>query len=277
MRIATWNLLHAMAIPPRPANHQKDLREISAFIASQLRPDLIAFQEIDNFQERSGKLEQIKSIATHLGANYFFYAPTIIGTPGEKWLKHLTHSTHIETVFGNSRTQIASYGIGIVSKIPVTKWEILQLGRSRVGLPLAVPKEDGKGVRFIYVKDEPRIAVAALLDNGVTVIATHLSFVPFVNLYQLRKLKRWAATLPGEAIILGDLNLPWSLPARYLETPRPRKWRSLINIKSYPSWGAKVQFDYILTNSAKLKVKRVKPAKPSGFSDHLPLVVDVKL
>ena len=116
---------------------------------------------------------------------------------------------------------IAAFTLGIVSKIPVTKWEILQLGRSRVGLPLAVPKEDGKGVRFIYVKDEPRIAVAALLDNGVTVIATHLSFVPFVNLYQLRKLKRWAATLPGEAIILGDLNLPWSLPARYLETPRP--------------------------------------------------------
>jgi endonuclease/exonuclease/phosphatase family metal-dependent hydrolase len=277
MRIATWNLLHAMAIPPRPANHQKDLREISAFIASQLRPDLIAFQEIDNFQERSGNLEQIKSIATYLGANYFFYAPTIIGTPGEKWQKHPTHSTHIETVFGNSKTQVASYGIGIVSKIPVTKWEILQLGRSRIGLPLAVPKEDGKGVRFIYVKDEPRIAVAALLDNGITVIATHLSFVPFVNLYQLRKLKRWATTLPGEAIILGDLNLPWSLPAGYSETPRPRKWRSLINRKSYPSWGAKVQFDYILTNSTKLKVKQVKSAKLSGFSDHLPLVVDVKL
>lgn len=266
-----------MAIPPRPANPQKDIREISTFIQTQVRPDLIAFQEIDNFQERSGNTEQIKSIATHLGADYFFYAPTIIGTPGEKWEKHPTHSTQVETVFGNSRTQVASYGIGIVSKIPVTKWEVIHLGRSRIGLPLAVPKDDGKGVRFLYVKDEPRVAVAAILANGITVIATHLSFVPLVNLFQLRRLKRWAATLPGEAVIVGDLNLPWSLPARFSDAPRGKKWRSLIKEKSYPSWGAKVQFDYILTQSERLASKNVKSPKPSGFSDHLPLVVDVKL
>jgi endonuclease/exonuclease/phosphatase family metal-dependent hydrolase len=275
MRIATWNLLHAMAIPPRPADHEKDLRELSHFIKTQLRPDLIAFQEIDNFQERSGAIEQIKAIATHIGADYFFYAPTILGTPGEQWRKHPTHSTQVETVFGNSRTQLPSYGIGIVSRSPVTKWEISHLGRSRIGLPLAVPKENGKGVRFLYVKDEPRIALAAILSNGITVIATHLSFVPLVNLYQLRKLKAWAATLPGETVIVGDLNLPWGLPARQSGKVRAGKWRSLVSAKSYPSWGAKVQFDYILTKSRLLTARQVKSPKPSGFSDHLPLSVDL--
>ena len=270
MRIATWNLLHGMAIPPRPAKHQEDFCALCQFIANEIKPDLITFQEIDNFQVRSGNIEQIKTIATALDAHYFFYAPSILGTPGEKWEKHPTHSTHIETVFGNSRTQKPSYGLGIVSKVPVINWEILPLGRSLVGLPLAVPKENGKGVRFIYVKDEPRIALAAILGNGVTVIATHLSFVPLVNLFQLRKMKKWAATLPGEAIIMGDLNLPWGLPAR-------GKWRSLIKDLTYPSWGAKVQFDYILSNSQKLKVKTVKRPKASGFSDHLPLIVDIRL
>ncbi len=277
MRIATWNLLHAMAIPPRTPIHRRELRELSEFIMTELRPDLIAFQEIDNFQERSGNIEQVKEIATAIGAHYFFYAPTILGTPGESWKKHPTHSTQVESVFGNARTQVPSYGIGIVSKSPVINWEVLQLGRSRIGLPLAVPKDDGKGVRFLYVKDEPRIALAAILENGITVIATHLSFVPFVNLYQLRKLKKWSTTLPGETLIVGDLNLPWSLPAKFSEVARTGKWRSLVNAKSYPSWGAKVQFDYLLTQSTRLRIKSVKAPKPSGFSDHLPLVVDVKI
>ena len=65
-------------------------------------------------------------------------------------------------------------------------------------------------LRFIYVKDEPRYAVAAQLTNGFTVVNMHLSFVPLVNLFQLWRVKRWLAKMPGKHILLGDLNLPFN-------------------------------------------------------------------
>ena len=70
---------------------------------------------------------------------------------------------------------------------------------------------------MIYVADEPRVAMAATLENGWTVINTHLSFVPFVNYRQLRMIKKWAAGLSAQystqVLIIGDMNLPKGLPA----------------------------------------------------------------
>ena len=124
-------------------------------------------------------------------------------------------------------------------------------------------------MRAIYVNDEERVALAAHLDNGWIVINTHLSFVPFVNLYQLGKVKRWAKTLSQggkyKVLIIGDLNLPKNLSG----------WNSLINQKSYPSWGAKVQFDYILSNTLDAHQIDVLPTRVTGVSDHLPISVRI--
>jgi hypothetical protein len=141
-----------------------------------------------------------------------------------------------------------SYGIGLITNIPVTKWEVLALGKSVIGLPLVFPAGDANGsskpkLRFIYVKDEPRYAVAAQLENGFTVVNMHLSFVPFVNLFQLWRVKRWLAKMPGKHILLGDLNLPFDLPVKF------SKWKSLVSMASYPTWQPKIQFDYILSDN----------------------------
>jgi endonuclease/exonuclease/phosphatase family metal-dependent hydrolase len=133
--------------------------------------------------------------------------------------------------------------------------------------------ESGPGkVRPIYIRDEPRVALAATLANGYTVINTHLSFVPGFNLHQLRKLKRWAIELEKEtrtiAIIMGDLNLPKNLPVV------GSQWKSLATQATYPSWGAKIQFDYILSK-APLTLQYL-PTVLSGVSDHLPLSVEIK-
>ena len=86
------------------------------------------------------------------------------------------------------------YGLAFASTIPVTAYERIELGRSLVGMPLLVPGgEDGRGKpKFIYVQDEPRVALVAHLENGWSIISTHLSFVPGLNVAQLKKLKRWA-------------------------------------------------------------------------------------
>ena len=139
-----------------------------------------------------------------------------------------------------------------------------------------IPTEGKNGkqtVRPIYVADEPRVALAATLENGWTVINTHLSFVPFVNYRQLGKIKRWAKHLTEEygtqVLIIGDMNLPKGLPAV------ASRWNSLVTQNSYPSWGAKVQFDYILSNTLKPEQFEALPTVVTGMSDHLPLRIRI--
>jgi len=223
------------------------------------------FQVVDHHLARSGNESQMQIAAQSLGARYWAFAPSVIGTPGEV-RRHL-NGTDEKIISNASMNNVGSYGIGIVSRIPVIKWERLELGRSLVGLPLLIPAE--KGVRAIYVNDEERVALAAHLENGWIVINTHLSFVPFVNLYQLGKVKQWAKKLSEggkyKVLIIGDLNLPKNLSG----------WNSLITQKSYPSWGAKVQFDYILSNTLDSSQIEVFPTSVTGVSDHLPVSIRI--
>jgi len=151
----------------------------------------------------------------------------------------------------------------LVSRVPVTKWHRLELGRSWIGLPLLVGGK--RGLRMMYVKDEPRTALIAELENGYTVAVTHLSFVPIVNYVQLRKVQRYLKKLPGTKILMGDLNLPFGIPYKW------SSWTSLTNAMTYPAWKPAVQFDYILAQEP-LNATNLEFA-PTGMSDHLPLGV----
>ena len=274
MRITSWNLLHGMAIPPAAKGVKPtSLSDAGQKIAAELAPDVIGIQECDYALTRSENVNQIAEIATSIGAPYFAFAPCIIGTPGETWRK-LGDGDQKIISNSDSSSHEGSYGIGIASKVEVLKWHRLDLGNSPIGAPLLIPgDESGPGkVRPIYIRDEPRVALAATLANGYTVINTHLSFVPGFNFRQLRKLKRWAIELEKEsgtiAIIMGDLNLPKNLPVV------ASQWKSLATQATYPSWGAKIQFDYILSK-ATLSSQHL-PTVLTGVSDHLPLSVEIK-
>lgn len=262
-----------MAIPPSNSVDSRTLLESSV---KNLMADVMAFQEVDNFLPRSDSRPQIRDIAESLGARDWAMGPGVIGTPGESWRplnedepELITNlSTHADVMH-------ECYGIGIVSKIPVRSWHRLNLGNSPLGLPLVVPgDETGKGrPRFIYVKDEPRLAIAAVLENGFTVVNTHLSFVPGFNLMQLKRLKKWSLELASKnqsrAILLGDLNLPKNLPVVR------SSWKSLVTANTYPSWGAKIQFDYILARDLTPAEYHPVSISTSGMSDHLPIGVDI--
>jgi endonuclease/exonuclease/phosphatase family metal-dependent hydrolase len=275
MRITSWNILHGMAIPPTPVADIAALAQAAAKIAKDLAPELVAVQECDYRLARTAGANQISEIAQSMGAQYFAFAPCIIGTPGEKWRKLNASDQGVITESDNAGTHEGAYGIGIASKVEVIKWHRLDLGNAPIGMPLLVPGDEGNPgkLRPIYIRDEPRVALAATLVNGITVINTHLSFVPGYNLKQLRAIKRWATELEKEmnttAIIVGDLNLPKNLPVV------ASKWKSLATQATYPSWGAKIQFDYILTRSAMESTQL--PTVATGVSDHLPLSVELKL
>ncbi len=272
VRLTSWNLLHGMAIPPQASVDTGSLHRA----VQNLDSDIFAFQEVDHFLPRSQSRPQLRDIAESIGARDWAMAPSVIGTPGESWRKlNSSEPEIISSASTHAELMHESYGIGIVSKVPVLSWHRLNLGNSPLGLPLIVPgDETGKGKpRFIYVKDEPRLALAAVLENGFTVVNTHLSFVPGFNLEQLRRVKNWAQAIAEStgtrAIVVGDLNLPKNLPVA------GSSWKSLVTQNTYPSWGAKIQFDYILTPDLAFGEYSVREFSPTGVSDHLPIGVEI--
>jgi endonuclease/exonuclease/phosphatase family metal-dependent hydrolase len=278
MRVTSWNLLHGMAIPPSNdlAADQIKLGEAIEAIAA----DVIGIQEVDEQLARSGNASQTAVVAEAMRTKHWGFAPVMVGAPGEKWRKLNSLDAKIITtdnIASNRQSNVdGNYGIGIVSRIPVVNWDRLELGNSPFGMPLVIPTESKTGkqsIKMIYVADEPRVALAATLDNGWTIINTHLSFVPFVNYRQLRKIKKWAAELAAkygtQTLIIGDMNLPKGLPAV------ASRWNSLVEQNSYPSWGGKVQFDYILSDTLKPDQYEALPTLNTGVSDHLPVRVHI--
>jgi endonuclease/exonuclease/phosphatase family metal-dependent hydrolase len=284
MRITSWNLLHGQGA--------KSFRAIADALDVGNSDFVIGVQEVDAFQDRSDQVFQVADLASELGAKNFAFVRCVIGTPGFKWRKVRSDEAILITNSDSSglnsfnlagkrvlnNDNPPSYGIGLITNISVAKWEVLALGKSVIGLPLVFPSGDVNGsakpkLRFIYVKDEPRYAVAAQLANGFTVVNMHLSFVPFVNLFQLWRVKRWLAKMPGKHILLGDLNLPFDLPVKF------SKWKSLVSMASYPTWQPKIQFDYILSDNFAVDKSSKDLVKPiflkSDISDHLPVTIEI--
>jgi endonuclease/exonuclease/phosphatase family metal-dependent hydrolase len=263
MKVTSWNLLHGMTIPPKSGD------DFSGFAqaAADLGADVLAIQEVDHGLARSNNAFQTRDIAIAMGAKNWAFAPSIIGSPEGKWEKASNDiATNIESI---SAIDSGSYGIGIISRIKVLKWHRLNLGRSIVGMPLLIPDTETGKAKAIYIKDEPRVALAAKLENGWTVINTHLSFVPGMNLYQLSKLKKWADSFGEKVLLLGDFNLPGGIPTI------GSNWQSLHVQNTYPSWKPKIQFDYILSKGVALKDVIQVPTTKSAISDHLPLTIEI--
>jgi endonuclease/exonuclease/phosphatase family metal-dependent hydrolase len=275
MRVISWNLLHGQKIPPTNSQDwQAEVVGAAKKVDDELQPNFIALQEVDYFQSRSNLTNQTKLVAESMHLKYWAYLPTLIGTPGKKWRSVKDLKNSIITESSIDKNPKASYGIALATNWPIKKLYVKKLGRSIVGMPLLIPKDDGKGVRFIYVKDEPRVALIAELENGYTIATTHLSFVPGVNVYQLNKLSSYLKKLPGLALLTGDLNLPANLPSKL------SGFKSLISQATYPSWKPKIQFDYIMLRKSELKsVSSIKPIKSTatGISDHTPIGVEIQI
>ena len=275
MRVISWNLLHGQKIPPTNSQDwQAEVVSAAKKVADELQPNFIALQEVDYFQSRSNLTNQTKLVAESMQLKYWAYLPTLIGTPGEKWRSVKDLKNSIITESSIDKNLKASYGIALATNWPIKKLYVKKLGRSIIGMPLLIPKDNGKGVRFIYVKDEPRVALIAELENGYTIATTHLSFVPGVNIFQLNKLSSYLKKLPGFALLTGDLNLPANLPSKF------SGFKSIISQATYPSWKPKIQFDYIMLRKSEIRiVSSIKPMKSTatGISDHTPIGVEIQI
>jgi endonuclease/exonuclease/phosphatase family metal-dependent hydrolase len=255
VRVATFNVLHGRSVA---TGEVRRLELVEA--AAGLDADVVGLQEVDRAQERSGGVDQTAAVAHALGAEHWRFVPALHGTPGAAWTpSDLEDGTHVDG---------PAYGVGLVSRLPVRSWHVRRFGPAPIGLPLLVPGSRG----LTHVDDEPRVAVAAVLDTGngpVTVVTTHLSFVPGWNVAQLRVLSRWARTLPAPRLLMGDLNLPGPLPR--LTTG----WAQPARVATYPSWRPRVQFDHVLVDGLPAAAVRGFRSMCLSVSDHCALAVDL--
>ena len=257
MRLATFNLLHGQS----PADGEVDVTRLREAVRL-LDADVLGVQEVDRGQPRSSLVDQTAEIGRTLGAVDWRFVPSVLGTPdlAKTWTP--ATSTVDQVVDG------PTYGIGLVSRLPVRKWWIRRFTAAPFRLPLLVPAQPRP--RLVPVPDEPRLAIAALVQGAAgpfTVVTTHLSFVPGYNVRQLRSLTRWVARMPAPVFVLGDLNLPGALP--HLATG----WRQLARLPTYPADGPRVQFDHVLVHGWDGPVEA--QAVSLAVSDHCALAVDV--
>jgi endonuclease/exonuclease/phosphatase family metal-dependent hydrolase len=233
-----------------------------------LDADLIALQEIDHGLTRSAEHDQVADIVAALNADggqwTGHFLPTLLGSPNVVRTWRPAEVTDLPP--GDP-----AYGIGLVTRLPVHAWHALRLGTFWGRMPMLVPTPRGRMMPLL-VPDEPRAAIAAVVETelGVmTVIGTHLSFLPLRAPLQLRRIVDWSRALPGPRILLGDLNLPGALPQRI------SGWRRLADVATYPAHRPRSQLDHALADGLE-RVHGVDVRATRGeVSDHLALVVDL--
>ncbi|MGY1635455.1 endonuclease/exonuclease/phosphatase family protein [Geodermatophilus sp. SYSU D00742] len=237
--------------------------ELGAAVAG-LDVDVLAVQEVDAGQDRSRGSDQAAALAAGLGAPHWRGAATLVGTPDpfRSWTPAAPALRGPDDPHDGPL-----YGIALLSRLPVRGWSVLGLGSGRARLPVKGPDPRTGGLRWWWVPDEPRIAVAARLD-AVTVVATHLSFAPHTAVRQLRRLRRWMAAMPGPVVLAGDLNLPGSVPARLLGAA------ALVRAPSFPAVEPRVQLDHLLAVGGGLR-GRDGAATVLPVGDHRALSVTV--
>lgn len=249
MRLATFNTLHGKS----PSDGLVDAGRFAAAVRD-LRADVLVLQEVDRGQPRSHGLDLTAIAAEAMGAHAARFAPALRG------------STQQRRAADPGRSQAQGYGIALLSRWPVTEWRVLRLPV----LAVPVPRSTRRG-RLRWVRDEPRVAMAARVQcpgGPVTVVATHLSFLPGWNAWQLHRLVRSCRALPRPLVIAGDLNLPWPVPARISGL------RAVGPVDTFPVDTPDRQIDHILWDG-RLTVASSPVAVDTGVSDHRAVVVEL--
>ena len=123
MKVISWNIFNGQAanpmlpVPPLAQSIRDAIASVEA--------DVLAVQEVDEKQPRSGSVHQMEIVAEAMGAPYWGYARAVIGTPGFGWRK----PTEAEKIIHSDSDQ-PGYGIGLASRIPVKAWHRMDLPAS---------------------------------------------------------------------------------------------------------------------------------------------------
>jgi endonuclease/exonuclease/phosphatase family metal-dependent hydrolase len=249
VRVATFNVLSGRT----PGEDHVDAGRFAAAVAS-LDADVLALQEVDRGQPRSGYVDLADVAAEAGGAVAHRFAAAMTGLPDGSW----TPTTNAGPADG------PAYGIALLSRHPVTDWRVVRLPP----LPVRVPYRWHGARRLSWVRDEQRVALLATVESPLgplRVAATHVSYLRLSGTRQVRHLLRASGRLD---LLLGDLNLP---PAA---VTRLTGMRPLVAAETFPVDRPRTQIDHVLAGTGRL-VPTGGGAVALPVSDHRALVVDV--
>jgi endonuclease/exonuclease/phosphatase family metal-dependent hydrolase len=250
VRLATFNILHGRSLE----DGQVDVERLADSVRA-LDADVVGLQEVDRDQPRSQGADLTAVAAQAMGAVDHQFVAALAGTPGGTWL----------AATGEEQPGSAGYGVALLSRFPVRSWRVVRLP----SLPTRVPMVFRGRRRPVLVDDEPRVAVAAVIDGPfgeVTVANTHLSFIPGWNAVQLRRLVRALAGTPEPLVVMGDLNM---------DPPRPAQvsgMRPLASGLTFPQDHPCRQLDHVLVRG-NLAAKGPAQALRLPLSDHRALMI----
>jgi endonuclease/exonuclease/phosphatase family metal-dependent hydrolase len=252
MRLATFNILHGRSLH----DGRVDLARFAAAIR-ELDADVLALQEVDRDQPRSQLTDLTAVAAEAMGAVAHHFAAALAGTPGATWM----------AATGTEQPGTAAYGVALLSRYPADSWQVVRLPAIPFRFPMWLP-----GPRKVQMVDEePRVAVSGRINTPlgeISVVSTHLSFVPGWNTTQLRRLRRDLTPLPDPLVLMGDLNLTGDRPATVTG------YQPLARALTFPAHAPTRQLDHILLRGALAPV-RASAAAALPISDHRALVVDL--
>jgi endonuclease/exonuclease/phosphatase family metal-dependent hydrolase len=250
VRIATFNILHGRSLD----DGQVDVDRLAAAVKS-LDADVLGLQEVDRDQPRSLGADLAAVAAEAMGAVDHQFVAALAGTPGGTWM----------AATGDEQPGSAAYGIALLSRYPVISRRVVRLPALRARVPMWL-----KGSRRpVWVIDEPRVAVAAVLDGPFgefTVCNTHLSFIPGWSALQLSRLVRSLTGTREPLAVIGDLNM------EPRQAVRVSGLRALATAPTFPVDQPRRQLDHVLVRGT-LRATGPAEAVRLPLSDHRALVV----
>lgn len=234
-------------------------REVLAALADQIRdidPDVIALQEVDLGQRRSGRLDQTAVLADLLGWDGHRFAATyagpVVGLRRRPRRSALTGRA--DDVLGPLRALLgagpAGFGNALLTRLPVRAWRVARLGR---GPAVLTRRGGGRALdprSYALSTSTMRNMIAAQIDpvdgaggaGGLAVASTHLATRTGTAAAQLAAAWAALAALPGPHSLAGDLNLHAELLAPLGIA------RDLGEGPTYPSGAPARRIDHILTD-----------------------------
>ncbi|WP_159717106.1 MULTISPECIES: endonuclease/exonuclease/phosphatase family protein [Actinomyces] len=236
-----------------PAAARTVLEALAAQIAA-LAPDVVALQEVDMRQKRSGGLDQAGELAHLLGWEHHRFAAAWAGpvvgmrrrplrSPLERAWDDVLAPVHLIKGRGP-----AGFGNAILSRLPVRSWHVRRLGRGPA--TLSRRGERAWSPRSYHLETSTaRTMLAARIDvpghggvDSITLASTHLATRTGMAARQLAA--AWAAltTLPGPRLLAGDLNMgPGGVAATGVARP-------LGDGPTFPAWAPRERIDHLLTD-----------------------------